>query len=211
VQAAGSTPSSTDRALELAFELTSVVQLAGFALLHLATYGRALFGASELGARAPVSGWSVVLEAFGLWLPLGFHTFFGYFVWQRRRQSQPSPAGDRAWLALHRTSGVVLLLFVADHFIRFRLPIITGDRYPAESVVALARELSTTVAGFPLLAAWHALGTLALAFHLGYGLMRIADRRARPALKSRIRMLCAGVGVATAVFGTLTVVRLAAG
>ena len=211
MQAAGSEPSSTDRALEFAFELTSVVPLAGFALLHLATYGRALFGVSEIGARAPISAFSILLEAFGLWLPLGFHALFGYFVWRRRKQSEAIPAGDRAWLALHRLSGAVLALFLADHFVRFRLPILRGDRYPAESVVALARELSTTIAGFPLLAAGHALGTLALSFHLGYGLMRIADRRARPELKQRMRMLCGGVGVVTAIFGTLTVVRLAAG
>lgn len=104
-----------------------------------------------------------------------------------------------------------MALFLADHFVRFRLPILTGDRYPAESVGALARELSTTVAGFPLLAAGHALGTLALSFHLGYGLMRISERRARPEHQRRLRMLCAGIGVVTAIFGTLTVVRLAAG
>jgi succinate dehydrogenase/fumarate reductase cytochrome b subunit len=211
VQAAGSAPSATDRALELAFEVTSVVPLAGFALLHVATYGRALFGATDIGARAPISAWIFALEAFGLWLPLGFHTLFGYFVWRRRRQSESAPTDGRAWLALHRLTGAVLVLFLADHFVRFRLPILTGDRYPAESVVALARELSTTIAGFPLLAAWHALGTLALSFHLGYGLMRIADRRARPELKRRMRLVCAGVGVVTAIFGTLTVVRLAAG
>jgi succinate dehydrogenase/fumarate reductase cytochrome b subunit len=211
VQAAGSTPGARDRALELAFEVTSVLPLASFSLLHLATYGRALFGAVELGAWAPVSGWIVALEALGLWLPLAFHVIYGYFVWRRRRARPPSRAGEGAWLTLHRLSGVVLVPFLADHFVRFRLPIITGDRYPAESVVALARELSTTVAGFPLLAAGHALGTLALSFHLGYGLGRLADRHARPELKSRIFVLCAAVGVATAICGTLTVVRLAAG
>jgi succinate dehydrogenase/fumarate reductase cytochrome b subunit len=211
VQAAGSAPSSTNRALELAFELTSVVQLTGFALWHVATYGRALFGATEIGARAPISGWIVAAELVGLWIPLGFHAVFGYVVWQRRRRDESVAPSERAWLALHRLSGAVLALFLADHFVRFRLPILTGDRYPAESVVALARELSTTVGGFPLLAAGHALGTLALSFHVGYGLMRVAERRARPPHKRRARLLCAGIGVVTALFGTLTVVRLAAG
>lgn len=96
MQAAGSAPSSTDRALALAFEITSVFQLTGFALLHVATYGRALFGATEIGAHSPISGWIIAAETFGLWVPLGFHAIYGYFVWQRRRRDESVAAGDRA-------------------------------------------------------------------------------------------------------------------
>jgi succinate dehydrogenase/fumarate reductase cytochrome b subunit len=209
VQAAGAA-SSSERTFALALEVTGVVPLAGFALLHVASYGRALFGATELGARAPVAVWVVGAEALAVWLPLGLHALCGYFVWRRRRHDEPA-AGESAWLTLHRLSGVVLVPFLVDHFVRFRLPILTGDRYPAESVVALARELSTTVAGFPLLAAEHALGMLALSFHLGYGLARVAERRATPELRRPLRAASIALGVVTAIFGTLTVVRLAAG
>ncbi len=199
-----------ERVLERVFEITSVVPLAGFALVHLATYGRALFGATELGARHPLSGFAIAAEVLLIWLPFGFHLGYAPCVW-RRRQSENVLPDARAWLALHRLSGVVLGLFLADHFVRFRLPLLRGDRYPAESVLALARELSTTVAGVPLLAAAYALGTLALSFHLGYGLVRIAERRAQPELQRGLRAACTVVGVVTALTGTLTVVRLAAG
>lgn len=196
--------------LERVFEVTSVVPLAAFSLVHLATYARALFGATEIGARRPLSGFGLAAEVLLIWLPFGFHLGYAPFVWRRRR-AENVPADARAWLALHRLSGLVLALFLADHFVRFRWPILRGDRYPADSVLALARELSTTVGGIPLLAAAYAVGTLALAFHLGYGLRRIVERHAAPELRRALRAACIAIAVVTALSGTLTVVRLAAG
>jgi succinate dehydrogenase/fumarate reductase cytochrome b subunit len=197
--------------LERLFELTSVLPLSGFALLHLSTYGRVLFGAVEVGSRQPPSGWAVAGEALGVWLPLAFHTLFGFVIWARRPPAKALPDSERALLVLHRVSGLVLGGFLVDHWLRFRLPILQGDRYPAESLHALARELSTTVGGFPVLAGVHELGTLALAFHLAFGLWRVVERRTDAALARRLRAVCIGVGVLFALVGTLTVVRLAAG
>ncbi len=197
-------------ALERGFELTSVVPLAGFAVLHLGNYARALFGETEIGSRHAPSAWALAGEALGIWLPLVFHVALAGPIWRRRR-NEPSAPRKAAWLTLHRLAGAVLAPFVLDHFVRFRWPILRGDRYPAESVLALARELSSTVGGFPILAAWHAVGTLALAHHLGYGLARVAERHAPPALQGRLRALSLAVGVLAALFGTLTVVRLATG
>lgn len=207
---AGSAESPARALLERGFEITSVVPLAGFAVLHLARYARALFGVTEIGSRHAPAGWVLGLEAIGVWLPLLFHVALAWPVWRRRRMETPEPR-RAAWLSLHRLAGVVLAPFVLDHFVRFRWPILRGDRYPAESVTALARELSTTVSGVPLLAAWHALGTLALGYHLGYGLARVAERHGPPATRSRLRALSLALGALTAVFGTLTVLRLAAG
>ncbi len=207
---AGSAHGSARAAFERVFALTSVVPLAGFAVLHLGNYARALFGATALGDRHAPSGWALGGEAVLVWLPLAFHVALAGPVWRRRR-TEPTEPRKAPSLALHRLTGALLAPFVVDHFVRFRWPILRGDRYPAESVLALARELSSTVAGFPLLAAWHALGTLALSYHLGYGLSRVAERYARKSALGRLRVLSFGVGVLAAVFGTLTIVRLATG
>ena len=187
-----------------------MLPLAGFVLIHLASYGRAAFGVTELGSRHAPSPFVLVGEALGVWLPLGFHAAYALPLWLRRRQG-PTATGDRAWLALHRLTGAVLGLFLVDHFVRFRLPILAGERYPAESLQALAAELSRTVAGLPLVAGLHALGTLALSFHLGYGLWRVAERHVPSESRRRARMACLTIGGVFAVVGTLTVVRLATG
>lgn len=207
---AGSAHRTARAALERGFELTSVVPLAGFAVLHLGNYARALFGATEVGGRHALSAWAIGVEAVCVWLPLAFHVALAGPVWLRRR-AQPAEPARAGGLTLHRLAGALLAPFVVDHFVRFRWPILRGDRYPAESVLALARELSSTVGGFPLLAAWHALGTLALSYHLGYGLARVAERHAPSAVVGRLRALSFALGALAAVFGTLTIVRLATG
>ena len=196
--------------LERWFELTSVVPLAGFALLHLGTYGRVLFGTTELGSRHAPSGWALAGEVLGIWLPLAFHAVFGFVVWARRAQ-RAVEAPNGPWLFLHRLTGLAVGGFLVDHALRFRLPILTGERYPAESVQALARELSTTLNGFPLLAGVHLLGTLALSFHLGFGLRRVAERHTSGNTASWLGRVCVGVGVLWALIGTCTLLRLATG
>jgi len=197
--------------LERWFEVTSVLPLGGFALLHLVTYGRVLFGATEIGSRHAPSGWALAGEVLGVWLPLAFHAVFGFVVWARRAPVEERAEPRHAYLLLHRATGLVLGGFLLDHALRFRLPILLGERHPAESVQALARELSTTLRGFPVLAGLHELGTLALAFHLGYGLWRVTERRAGAASARRLRPVCASIGALWALGGTFIVVRLATG
>ena len=210
MEPAASATSKTVDALERVFEVTSVLPLAGFALLHVGTYAPALFGATEIGGRHAPSGWALAGEALGIWLPLGFHTIYALPLWLARRRAAPA-GGPAAWLALHRVTGLLLACFLVDHFVRFRLPILEGDRYPAESVQALARELSSTTSGVPLVAAFQALGTLSLAFHLGYGLWRVAERHAAAHAQRPLRVACVAVGALFGLLGTLTVVRLATG
>jgi len=193
------------------FELTSVVPLAGFALVHVGTYARVLFGAEELGARRSPSVLAMLAEALLVWLPFAFHVGFAPSVWARRRRDAARAPSERATLALHRGAGVLLAAFLLDHFLRFRLPILRGERYPAESLQMLAAELSRTTFGVPLVASLHALGVLALAFHLGIGLYRIAGRYPRFVAGRAALAVCVGIAVATAAFGTLTVIELAAG
>lgn len=197
-------------ALDRWFELTSVVPLAGFVVVHLATYASVLFGAEELGARRSPPVAAVVAEAVFVWLPFAFHLALTPTVWTRRRRALPTSPSERATLALHRGAGVVLVAFLLDHLVRFRLPILRGQRYPAEALPQLAAELSRTSFGVPLVASLQALGVLALAFHLGIGLRRILARH--PRLQSRALLAaCVAVAVAVGILGTVTVIKLAAG
>jgi succinate dehydrogenase/fumarate reductase cytochrome b subunit len=198
-------------ALERWFETTSVLPLAAFAALHVGAYGRVLFGVTEMGARERPSPWLLAAEALFLWVPLGFHVAVAPRIWRQRRAESPPTASGRASLTLHRASGVVLAFFLLDHFVRFRLPVVSGARLPAESLQALAAELSSTTFGVPLVAFLHTLGVLALGFHLGFGLWRSAERRPGLAGSRKLFGACVCVGATIVLVGTLTVIRLAAG
>jgi succinate dehydrogenase/fumarate reductase cytochrome b subunit len=190
-----------------AFALTSVVPLGAFVMIHAFDYGRVLFGSQEIGAREHPGLPVVLAEALFVWLPLLGHALFSFAVWRRRRASEAASATALA----HRVAGVLVGLFLADHFVRFRLPILRGQIHPGDSVLWLAAELSTTRGGVPWVAALHLLGTIAVGFHLAMGLRRIADRSERLRASPAIRASCVGVGVVAGLVGVLTILRLAAG
>jgi succinate dehydrogenase/fumarate reductase cytochrome b subunit len=106
---------TSGQVLERLFELTSVLPLCGFALLHLVTYGRVLFGAVEVGSRHSPSGWAIAGEALGVWLPLAFHAVYGFVLWARRAAQPVRVEAERARLLLYRLTGVVLGVFLVDH------------------------------------------------------------------------------------------------
>jgi succinate dehydrogenase/fumarate reductase cytochrome b subunit len=211
VEPAASAVRTTGGALDRWFELTSVVPLTGFVLVHVGSYASVLFGAEELGARRSPSAVALVAEALFVWLPFAFHIVLAPSIWSRRGRAPAALPSERAALALHRGAGVVLGGFLLDHFLRFRLPILRGERYPAEALQELAAELSRTTFGVPLIAGLHALGVCALAFHLAYGLLRIASRHSRLRAHQGIvaGVVCLALGIA--VLGLLTVIKLAGG
>ena len=189
------------------FELTSVVPLGAFVLIHTLDYSRALFGAAELGARRHPSLPLLTLEALLVWLPLAGHAVYSFAVWRRRRAAEARSAS----LLAHRLAGVVGGVFLVDHFLRFRLPILEGRAYPSDSVLRLAAELSATRGGVPWMAAFYLAGTVAVAFHLALGLRRIVDRSERLRASAVAAACCVVAGVVAGLLGVLTILRLAAG
>jgi succinate dehydrogenase/fumarate reductase cytochrome b subunit len=194
--------------LDRAFELSSVVPLGAFVILHVGRYASVLFGAESVGARSAPSAPLLVLEALLVWLPLVYHCLYAPAVWKRRR-AEEVPGPTSGLLVLHRLTAAPLALFLIDHFVRFRLPILRGEAYPSDSVQRLVAELSTTRGGVPWLAALGLAGVLASAFHLGFGLYRVFIRRRMDSFG--VRVACALVGIAVGVAGVATLVRLAAG
>jgi succinate dehydrogenase/fumarate reductase cytochrome b subunit len=194
--------------LDRAFELSSVVPLGAFVVLHVSRYANVLFGAATVGPRSAPSAPVLVTEALLVWLPLAFHALYGPAVW-RRRQAEQAPVPTSGLVVLHRFATLPLALFLIDHFVRFRVPILRGEAYPADSVQRLAAELSTTRGGVPWVAALGLAGVLAAAFHLGFGLYQVFIRRRMDSFP--VRVACALVGIAVGATGVLTLVRLAAG
>jgi hypothetical protein len=194
--------------LDRAFELSSVVPLGAFVLVHVGRYASVLFGAETVGTRGSPGAFVLILELLLVWAPLGFHVLYAPSVWRRRR-TEEAAAPRGGLVVLHRLAALPLALFLVDHFLRFRLPILRGESYPSDAVQRLAAELSTTRGGVPWVAALGLAGVLSAAFHLGFGLHRIFIRRRMDSLG--LRVLCVAAGLAVGIPGVLTLVRLAAG
>lgn len=188
------------------FELTSVVPLGVYVLVHLGSYLRALFGATEFGAGSG-SGFELALEIVLVWLPLGFHALYG--AWLTPRPIAASGL-ERNRTLLLRASGIALLAFLAYHSYWLRRPHLRGERSPADVANALAAGLSATEWGIPIVAIVHLLGLGALCVHLAAGLARSLVNFGL-AGAARAQLVARALSITLFCLSSATVVELATG
>jgi succinate dehydrogenase/fumarate reductase cytochrome b subunit len=195
------------------FRASGVAPLGAFALLHVLVYSQVLLGQREFGDRdaAALSPLVLGLELLLVVAPLAFHAGYGLALMARRPlAAAPGTLGvlDR----VQRYSSLLVLVFIGDHYLRFRWPMVSGHAVPSDAYSLLVRELSSTVSGVPLVAALHLLGISALAFHLGYGIYRHDFRTVRwLATSTRRTALALTVGLLVLVPGSFAVIELATG
>lgn len=198
----------------LIFEVTSVVPLSVWTVVHVAAYARSAGGrASRASVEPGWSAWLVAFEALFVWLPLAYHAGYGSLLLLRREARRGESDSRRALDATERFTGVFLLIALAIHVHRFRLPVLLGERYPAHGDQLLFAELSRTSYGLPLVAALELALVFAAAFHVAYGLYRLAcSRLPRGAEREPLlRALSLGLGVAVSLAGAFAVIRVATG
>ena len=197
---------------ERAFRACGVAPLGVFVLLHVALYAKALWGRHDFGdgQAAGLAPWVVAIELLLVTGPLAYHAGYGLLVLSRRGPragSSPLQPLDR----VQRATSLLVLAFVADHFARFRWPLLSGAAVPDDAGELLVRELSSTSAGLPLVAGFQLLGIAAVAFHLGYGLYRFEWRSAWLQSERRRSGLAVAVGLLVLLTASFAVVELATG
>lgn len=195
------------RERRLLFEISGVVPLAVYTLVHVGTYASVLFGRENFDAAGPGSLAQGALELLLVWLPLAYHGGYGLVLSLRRVDGD---AEERQTTLILRATGVLAFAFVVTHALWLRLPLWRGERDPGDVLQMLAAGLSSTLSGVPVVAALHVLGILALAAHLGYGLERfLVDFGVLTARRARfISFLLAG---ALCFAATTTIVELSTG
>jgi succinate dehydrogenase / fumarate reductase cytochrome b subunit len=121
-----------------------------------------------MGSRAPY--W-VVLEAILIWLPLFFHTVYGFkLAFEGRSNLLLYPHFENWMYSLQRLTGVLSAGFIVYHFWHFRLPLLTGKIGEHDLFPELCASLSSTVRGVPAVALAYLVGIAAATFHLANGL-----------------------------------------
>ncbi len=193
------------------FEVSSVVPLSAWTVLHVLAYARRAGGAAALDSTEP-GPWALVLEAVFVWVPLAYHVAYGSLLLLRGDRRQAGSASERALAVTERATGAFLLLALAAHVYRFRLPILLGERFPAHAEQLLFAELSRTSYGLPLVAALELGLVFAGAFHVAYGLYRLARSHPRGAEREPLlRALSLGLGLCLSLAGAFAVIRVATG
>lgn len=192
--------------LRIWFELSGVVPLAVYTVVHVGSYAGALFGRVTFGVSPATPGW-LALEVALVWLPLLFHVGYGLRLLKTPLDSERS---ERQRGYLLRASGLIALPFVLGHGLWLKLPLWRGTRAPEDVAQMLASRLSATMSGVPLSAAVHFIGLAAVALHLGLGLGAFAEKWGLLA-RTPARRAAGLLSLLLFLVGSATVVELATG
>ncbi len=182
----------TDRTyftLKRLHSLTGVVPIGLFLLEHLYTNARALQGPAAFdGAAAELARlpFVVLIEAFGIWLPIVFHMVLGVLIATTSQANVGKHGYARNWqYTLQRATGVLLVFYLIYHTWALRFD--AGYLNSTSAYEYVNRHLAN-----PAVLAFYVLGTLAACYHFGNGLFGFAIHwglvTSRPAQRQMARL-----------------------
>lgn len=204
--------------------LTGVAPIGIFLLFHLTTNSSIVWGLINTGHAEGHAGVAtfqhevnfihslpalILLEVFGLWLPIAFHSILGvYYATTGKSNVGAYPFRDNWRYSLQRISGYVGVLFIFYHVATLRWGwtfLVPGNtkwsaEYAASTLAASLRGGYEGVTALGVVVSlFYMLGVSLLVFHLANGLwtaaitwgLTISDRAQR-----RWAWVCGAIGVA---------------
>lgn len=173
--------------------LAGLIPIGAFVVIHLTTNASIVWGEMGKGGVKTFqhevdfihsTPFLLLIEIFGLWLPIAFHSVLGvYYATSSRPNVTHYPYQDNWRYTLQRVSGYVGVLFIFYHVATlhwgwtFLVP--GGAQWTSQnaaSTLAMAlrgHESDLTLAGL-LVAAFYMVGVSLLVFHLANGLWTAA-------------------------------------
>jgi succinate dehydrogenase / fumarate reductase cytochrome b subunit len=170
---------STTFLLRKLHQLTGIVPLGIFFLVHMYTNSTAMSGAKVFNDH--VQGihdipYLFFVETFGIFVPLLFHSVYGIFISAEARVNVFSYTYERNWFyVFQRATGIFLFFFLLFHILNFRFGLIPGLNltpvagHADQAFAIVANEFKN---GIILLI--YILGVGATAWHLAYGFFLFA-------------------------------------
>ena len=160
-------------------QLTGIVPLGVFFLVHMFTNSKAMNGeASFVKAVEEIHGlpFLLLLEIFGIFLPLLFHSVYGVIISAEARNNVLSYSYGRNWFYLfQRITGIYLFVFLLFHILNFRFGLIPGLNL---TPIAGNADKAFAIVSAEFQITWvlivYILGVLATAWHLAYGIFLFA-------------------------------------
>lgn len=162
-------------------QLTGIVPLGAFFLVHMYTNSAAMGGATSFNKHVQDIHdipYLLFVEIFGIFLPLLFHSIYGIFISAEARPNAGNYNYGRNWFYIfQRVTGIFLFFFLLFHILNLRFGIIPGLESFGNPVAGNADKAFSIVAQEFKNAAvliFYILGVASTAWHLGYGLFLFA-------------------------------------
>jgi len=204
--------------------LTGIIPVGVFLIVHLLTNSSIVWGAinTSKGTDGPSRGaatfqhevafihslpFLLLIEVFGLWLPIAFHSALGFYYATSGRSNTARYAYQSNWrYSLQRWSGYIGAIFLFYHVATLRwgwtwLPLSSGfNAEAAASTTAIALRGGVETLGWRAVVAagFYLIGASLLVFHFANGLWTAAITWGLTVSRNaqvRWGYICAGLGV----------------
>jgi len=144
------------------------------------------------------------LELFGVWLPILFHSLYGFYIWY----GGDSNVGDYPWAGnwmytAQRWTGAVAFFYMVWHTWHLRFSGVHLLTNPASAFGKVQHE----VIGHPWALAFYAAGIFCASWHFAYGLWLFAAKwgiTQGPIARRRWGYVCALIAIGFMVVGAVT-------
>ncbi len=170
---------STTFILRKLHQLTGIVPLGFFFLVHMFTNSKALNGeASFEKAVQDIHDipYLLFLEIFGIFIPLLYHSVYGIIISGEARPNVLAYGYARNWFyLLQRVTGGFLFFFILFHVLNLRFGLMPGlNMTPVAGNADLAFDIISAEFSIPWVMALYIAGIAATAWHLAYGVWLFA-------------------------------------
>lgn len=160
-------------------QITGIVPLGIFFFVHMLTNAKAMNGAKVFNdAVADIHHlpFLLLIEIFGIFVPLVFHSVYGIIISGEARVNNLSYGYDRNWFyLLQRLTGVFLFVFILFHVLNLRFGLIPGlNMTPVAGHADQAYSIVAKEFANPAILIVYILGVAATAWHLAYGIWLFA-------------------------------------
>lgn len=115
----------------------------------------------------------VGLELFGIWLPILYHSLYGFYIWRRGESNVSDYPWAGNWMyASQRWTGAIAFIYIVWHTWHLRFNGVHLLSHPGSAFGKVQNELL----GHPLVIAFYALGIFCASWHFAYGLWLFAAK-----------------------------------
>lgn len=187
--------------------LSGIVPVGAFLIEHFISNAFATNGPAAYAKQVELlSGFPFVffLELFLIWIPIGYHALYGFYIWYRGE----SNVGDYPWAGnwmytAQRWTGAIAFFYIIYHTWRMRFSGVHILTHPSAAFGKVQLEFQN-----PWILAFYVVGVVTASWHFAYGLWLFAAKwgiTPGDGARRRWGYVCAAIGLLFVVVGLVTV------
>jgi succinate dehydrogenase / fumarate reductase, cytochrome b subunit len=156
--------------------LTGIVPIGVFLIEHFFSNAFATRGPGAYTKQVAFLGsfpFVVGLELFGIWLPILYHSLYGFYIWYRGESNVSDYPWVGNWMySAQRWTGAIAFFYMVWHTWHLRFSGVHLLTYPGSAFGKVQNEMI----GHPWAVGFYALGIICAAWHFAYGLWLFAAK-----------------------------------